>query len=313
MTDGRAILEVVEPGLLTTVQDLGRPDAVALGVPVGGACDSWSLRVANVLAGNDPNAAALEITLAGPTFRVTDDCRVGLAGADFEARVNGEPFEPGSGRVLRRGESLAFGAAQSGVRAYLAIHGGVDVPNVLGSASTCLVGGFGGLEGRPVRSGDIIRSRSSAPVDARIWRWPATESTHRPLRVLDGPHPSAFEELLATDWTVSARGDRQGIRLDGPPRFPDAAAAAELLSQGVVWGAIQVPPDGQPICLLADRQTVGGYPVVAVVISADLALLGQLCPAEPVHFAAVSPQEAVHALRDQEALFNSSRSRVAIT
>ena len=321
------MLEVVEPGLLTTIQDAGRPDAVGLGVPAGGACDPWSLRVANALGGNGPWAPAVEITLAGPTLRVLADCRVGLAGADLDARVQpgDQHFEPGTGRVLRHGETVVFGAATpgTGVRAYLALEGGIDVPQVLGSASTCLVGRFGGMDGRPLAPGDVVRGRSDVfRSEEREWTWvgafrPALEATNRPLRILPGPNASvlaggAFEQLLATEWMVSARGDRQGIRLDGPPLAVNPASA-EMLSQGVVWGAIQLPPDGQPICLLADRQTVGGYPVVAVVISADLPLLGQLGPADPVRFAPVSTDAAVQAQRDQEELFSSSTRRLAAT
>jgi biotin-dependent carboxylase-like uncharacterized protein len=308
------MLEVVEPGLLTTIQDAGRPDAVGLGVPCGGACDPWSLRVANALAGNEPWAPAIEVTVVGPTLRVLADCHIGLAGADLDVRIQpgDQRLEPGTSRVLRQGETVVFGAATpgAGVRAYLALSGGVDVPLVLGSASTCLVGRFGGMAGRPLMAGDVIRAGDGpSHGDSSLRRWhgetsPALAAPSRPLRVLPGPHADrlaggAFEQLLATEWTVSAHGDRQGIRLDGAP-LPVDDRAAEMLSQGVCWGAIQLPPDGQPICLLADRQTIGGYPVAAVVISADLPLLGQLGPTDGIRFVRVSMAETHDALLVQE-------------
>ncbi|HUG47019.1 MAG TPA: biotin-dependent carboxyltransferase family protein [Candidatus Limnocylindria bacterium] len=306
---------MIEPGLLTTVQDFGRPDFVDLGVPAGGACDGWSLAVANALAGNARDAAALELTLAGPSLRALDHCLLGLAGADLVARVveTGERVASGTSFTLAAGHTLAFAAAseRAGIRAYLAPAGGVDVPIVLGSASTCLVGGFGGLDGRPLSAGDVVRlgSRSTIENDNRLhWKGgpqPALEATRRPLRVLPGPHLyglplSSFERLLASEYRVSARGDRQGIVLEGPP-LPAAGRQSEMLSQGVPWGAIQLPPDGRPICLLADHGTVGGYPVVAVVISADLPLLGQLGPGDPLTFRQVSPADASTALRRQAA------------
>jgi biotin-dependent carboxylase-like uncharacterized protein len=310
------MLEVIEPGLLTTVQDLGRPDAVHLGVPVGGACDSWSLRAANALVGNEPQAAALELTLAGPTLAVRAGCWVGLAGTDLGARLLPDEvaFEPGTSRLLRAGQTLAFDVAggRAGVRAYLALAGGVDVPQVLGSRSTCLVGGFGGLAGRALVSGDLVRAGASS-VAGRARSWPAAgpqppiEAGRRPLRVLPGPHPARFaddslQRLTSSGYRVSPRADRQAIFLDGEPIFV-ADGGGPLLSHGVVWGAIQLPPDGRPICLLADHHTVGGYPVLAVVISADLPLLGQLGPADPVTFELVNVDAAQAALRDQALAF----------
>lgn len=318
------MLEIVDGGLLTTVQDLGRPAAVHLGVPHGGACDGWSLRVANALAGNEPDAAALEITLAGPTLRAVDDCLVGLAGADLGATVveSGERLEPGRALVLARGQTLAFGDARerAGVRAYLALAGGIDVPPVLGSGSTCLTGRFGGFAGRPLSAGDVITSRRRGAETARgERRWlggpqPASEACRRPIRVLPGPHLDkllgrAFERLVAAQYVVSGRGNRQGIVLDGPT-LALKQDAGSMLSQPLVWGAIQVPPDGRPICLLADHQTVGGYPVVAVVISADLPALGQLGPADPVRFSAVEIEQAELALQEQEQAWQAGLTRL---
>jgi biotin-dependent carboxylase-like uncharacterized protein len=308
------MLEVLEAGLLDTIQDFGRPEAAAWGVPRGGACDPWSLGVANALLGNKRDAPAVEITLTGPTLRARAACRVALAGADLAARLvePDTPLTPGSSIQLEEGQTLAFGAAseQQGIRAYLTLPTGVDVPRVLGSASTCLVGGFGGLAGRRLAVGDLLArvDRTAAGFQQAADRpagaggpWksafrPEIEHGLRALRVLPGPHAGrlgerALQRLVTAEYRVSPRGDRQAIVLDGP-----APASGErlgrLLSHGVTWGAIQLPPDGRPICLLADHQTVGGYPVLAVVITADLPALGQLGPGDSVRFRAVELAEA---------------------
>jgi antagonist of KipI len=303
------MLEVIEPGLLTTIQDAGRRDALDLGVPISGACDTWSLAVANALVGNDPNEAAIEMNVAGATFRVLEDCLLGFAGADME-----RSFDRGRGRFVRRGDTIAFGVERGlGVRTYLALAGGIDVPVVLGSRSTCLIGGFGGFEGRPLRAGDIIRSRTGSTWVQHDPRsdGPAmllgAEEPHT-IRVVPGPEPAALDTLLATTWRVGGRGDRQGIRLDGPPL---RGSLATMLSRGVTWGSIQVPPDGQPIVLLADHQTVGGYPVVAVVITADRPLIGQLGPADELRFVEVDIPTAQHALRQRAATFGRLVSSIS--
>jgi antagonist of KipI len=296
------LLEVVEPGLLTTVQGRGRPDAVDLGVPVGGACDPWSLAVANALVGNPPTNAALEMTLAGATFRVLEDCILAVAGADM-----GDGVPIGRSVQLRRGETIAFGAARagSGVRTYLAMGGSIDVPEVLGARSTCLVGGFGGLDGRTLRAGDVIRSREARrKVRERDWPGavgPLAGPLPHQVRVVRGPDADefagAYATMLDTGWTVSGRGDRQGIRLDGPALSPETPAT--MLSRGMTWGTVQLPPDGVPIILLADHQTVGGYPAIAVVISADRPLIGQLGPGDDFRFSEVSLAEGQRLLRAQ--------------
>jgi 5-oxoprolinase (ATP-hydrolysing) subunit C len=281
-----SVLEVVEPGLLSTVQGHGRSESAGLGVPVGGACDGWSLALANALLGNPVDAPALEMTMRGPVLKATDECWLALAGADMEAVVDGQPVGRETPVRLRAGQRLELGAARhgSGVRAYMALPGGIDVPEVLGSASTCLIGGFGGVEGRALRSGDRLSARLVGP--SVIGRWNAVGGkVERTLRVVPGPHveqlPGAFEALLAAGFAVGGRADRQGIRLEGPP-LP--AATGSILSQPMAWGAVQLPPDGRPIVLLADHQTVGGYPVVAVVVGADLPRLGQLGPGDEVRF-----------------------------
>ena len=309
---GPALLEVRSPGLLSTVQDAGRPDAAHLGVPRSGACDLLALAAANLLIGNEPHAAALEISLLGPELVVLERCRVGVAGADFEAIVvdSGRRVSSGTSVSLEPGDTLRFGAALDGARGYLALSGGIDVPYVLGSASTAPVGGFGGFGGRPLAAGDRLAARSAADMgpDERQWPGPGPGSgvvagdRPRTVRVMPGPHadvagPDAFEHLISRIWDVGPQSDRMGIRLDGPPLGASAAGMSELVSGGMTWGAVQLPPGGRPIVLLADGPTVGGYPVVAVVASVDLPILGQLCAGDQLRLMAVTLDEAREALR----------------
>lgn len=310
------MLEVLETGLLDTIQDAGRPDLAPLGVPPGGACDPWGLAVANALAGNAPDAPALEMTVAGPSLLAQAACVVALAGADLGGRLVGEgrPLAPGTAHLVRAGDRLVFaGGDGGGARAYLALAGGIDVPRVLGSASTCLAGGFGGIEGRPLRAGDRLVPARAGDLSAAGRRWPAAvplgpphdPDLASPVRVVPGPHadrfaPGTLETLLATAWEVDPRSDRTGLRLTGPP-LP-GADTGELVSLPMTWGAVQVPPDGRPIVLLADHPTVGGYPVLAVAVRADRPLLGQLCPGDPVRFELTSIDRARTAARAEHAL-----------
>jgi antagonist of KipI len=292
------MIEILDTGLLTTIQDLGRAGLGYLGVPPGGAADPWSLRVANLLAGNAPDAAALEVTAAGPRLRSDESLVVGLAGADLRATVDGVALAPGQSAALPPGAVLHLpGPAAKGLRGYVAIAGRVDVPVVLGSRSTCLPGGFGGLEGRPIRDGDRLRvgrARASGPGAGATWPGLATTASDTDedgstlLRCLPGP---AGAQLIAgRAWTVSASSDRVGVRLE---RGDSATTPAEALaSHGLVPGAVQVPPDGRPIILGVDHQTTGGYPVAAIVIAADLAAIGQLSPGQTVSFVTVTPEEA---------------------
>jgi biotin-dependent carboxylase-like uncharacterized protein len=311
MTDAD-VLEVVDGGLLTSIQDRGRPDWAGWGVPHGGACDPWSLAVANVGCGNRPDAPALELTLVPPTLRVLRPATLGLAGADLGLRLRRgrteRPFLPGSAAHVLEGDVLVPGPPSgSGARAYLAVAGGFAVPLVLGSASTALGAGFGGLEGRALRAGDRLAS-GLAPGDARHLAPHAvppitehsTSVSSDVLAVLPGPFPDRLAEavrraFLDATWRVGAASDRMGLRLDGPPL--DMPDDREIPSHGVTWGTVQVPPDGRPIVLLADHQPTGGYPVIAVVIAAERPRLGQLRPGAEIRFAETTPADAVEALR----------------
>ncbi|HEU4919055.1 MAG TPA: biotin-dependent carboxyltransferase family protein [Candidatus Limnocylindrales bacterium] len=319
------MIEVVEGGLLTTVQDAGRPDWTHLGVPIGGACDRWSLAVANMLVGNEPGAAAVEMTIAGPVLALRSRMVVGLAGADLDCVVapRGRRLEPGRSHRLEPGWTISFPGSSGptdgdppGARAYLAVPGGFDVPPVLGSRSTALAGAFGGLEGRFLRAGDLLgpADPASPAIGPRVW--PALDGDPfrvdpvSPIRVLRGP-ADGIEALLAGSWRVAAESDRVGLRLEGatldgtPNAIPGdgggGAGEGRMASHGVVFGAVQVPADGRPIVLLADHQTTGGYPVPAVVASVDRPRLGQLRPGSRVSFVEIGEAEAVAALAAQRA------------
>jgi urea carboxylase len=314
------VLEVIEPGALSTIQDGGRLGYLDQGVPRSGAADGWSLGVANLLLGNRAHAAVLEMTLLGPAFAVRSTGTVAIAGADFGAEIpeEGRTLAPGGSYLVRAGTTLRFGAARSGVRGYLALPGGIDVAVVLDSASTCLAGGFGGIDGRPLRGGDVlVPSRTTAGPGAGR-RWPVAgfdpldDAAIRVVSVpdADGVHAAVMERLLGAAWTISARSDRTGVRLEGSPLPTDRRAGA-LVSRGVVPGALQVPPDGWPIVLLADGPTVGGYPVPAVVASTDLARLAQRPTGAEVRFAAISVQEAQMAWRRHAAELATVGDRLA--
>jgi biotin-dependent carboxylase-like uncharacterized protein len=287
-------IEIIEPGMLSSVQDpLGRPAWRHLGVPVGGAADRWSARLANRLVGNADDAALLEMTVAGPTVRFGAPARVAVTGG-LDAWVDGVPLAAASAHDVRAGALLRVGSG-AGARGYLAFGGGLSVERVLGSASTDLRTGFGGFHGRPLRSGDLLEVGSASGAAFR-WTgsWPAG-----PIRIVAGPHAERIPADALTDaaWRVGMEADRTGVRLDGPAL---ATAAPEVPSMGLADGAIQVPPDGRPILMLADRPVTGGYPVPAVVIGADIGRAAQLRPGDEVRFVSVSMEEARGALRRAE-------------
>jgi antagonist of KipI len=310
------MLEILEPGLLTTVQDRGRPGLGHLGVPVSGACDPVALAAANVAVGNEPSAAALEVTLVGPRLRALAPTVVALGGADLGARiVGGRHVPPGACVRLGSGDVLELPgpvAGERGCRAYLALPGGIDVPEVLGSRSTCLVAAFGGLDGRALVAGDLVRPSRAQP--SALAHLHGAASTHpvaqlprfgggpEPIRVLPGPDDQAgvaIRELVGREWTVAAASDRMGLRLDGEPLA--TLDDGSTLTHGVGWGSVQLPPGGRPIVLLADHQPTGGYPVVAVAILADRPALGQLAPGARVRFEPTTVEAAREALRVQRA------------
>jgi antagonist of KipI len=305
---------VLAPGLLTTVQDLGRPGYQALGVPVSGAMDPAALRLANLLVGNEDSAAGLEITLAGPTLRLRTDCLLAIAGAELIASAEGTELPPHRPFRLPAGAELTCGSTRGGCRAYVAFAGGVAVPEVLGSRSTYTRAGLGGVEGRALRAGDVVpigepgalsRSialallRQGAGVQigriALALRPPSLDGSPPVVRLLPGPHrprltADSVGRLYREPFRLSSRSDRMAYRLEGSPLRLDHSA--EILSAGVAWGTVQLPPDGNPLILMADRQTTGGYPRIGEVATVDLPLLAQLRPGELVRFRPCSIAEA---------------------
>jgi len=291
--------------MLTTVQDLGRRGYQGLGVPVAGPMDWYSHRLANQRIGNDPMAAALEVTLLGPELAAEGDVIVSVAGADFEMTVDGVGVRADEPVVIRSGGKLRFGTRGSGTRATLAVRGGFDLPVTLGSRATHLVSSIGPFGGRALRAGDRLPVSESAP---------SSEGRHgRPLnvpvggarvRVVPAAHRDRFTDeawstLLSSRFTVTPQSNRMGYRLDGP-RLTHSRGA-DILSEAMPLGALQVPSSGQPILLMADRQTTGGYPTIANVITADLPLAGQLAPGDWIEFETCSLDEAIAALRAREA------------
>ena len=305
------VFRVLKPGLLSTLQDLGRHGYQRLGVSPGGAMDAFALRLANRLVGNPNDSVSVEVTLAGAEFEVLRDCEVAVTGADLSAHLDSKPLACWENFFARTGQLLAFSQRRRGARVYLSVAGGFGAQNVLGSGSTDLRNGWGGLQGRRLQRGDELFIQLPARMDrCSLWavRPEALVEYHNPflLRVLECPHSELFgsetrQQFLAAEFTISADSNRMGYRLEGPRLgTPDR----ELISEAIPTGAIQVLPNGEALLLMADRQTVGGYPKIAVLISADLPKAAQLCPGHRVRFQEVSLPEAHRALVQQEKRLN---------
>jgi antagonist of KipI len=305
------VFRVHKPGLLSTLQDLGRHGYQRLGVSPGGAMDALALRLANRLVGNPDNSVSLEITLAGAELEVLRDCEVALAGADLSAHLDFRPVDCWENFFARTGELLGFSQRRRGARAYLSVAGGFVAQNVLGSGSTDLRNGWGGLQGRRLQRGDELFVQSTGRPD-RSSSWGVRPGVlaeyHNPflLRVLECPQSKLFEietrqHFFAAEFAISADSNRMGYRLEGPRLV---APERDLISEATPTGAIQVLPNGEALLLMADRQTVGGYPKIAVLISADLPKTAQLCPGHRVRFQEVSLPEAHRALVQQEMRLN---------
>ncbi|HWE64229.1 MAG TPA: 5-oxoprolinase subunit PxpB [Chloroflexota bacterium] len=303
---GAPALRVVRAGPLATVQDRGRSGLGALGYGTAGAMDHEALRIANALVGNDPDAAAIELTLDGGEFEAIGDLTIAIAGADLAPSIDEAPAPHARACALRAGMRLRFGARRTGLRAYLAVAGGIALPAVLGSRATDLVAQLGGLDGRALRTGDVLPIHmTGAPGSWALDQVPLPRAADElVVRVVWGPQDDWFDEATRQRFSdaafaVSARSDRTGLRLEGTPVMP--ARRVELSSEGVVPGAIQVPADGNPIVLLADGRSIGGYPKIATVISADLHRLGQVTAGTRLRFSPVTAAEAREAARAWEA------------
>lgn len=298
-------LLVIRPGMLTTVQDLGRWGYQHSGVPVAGPMDSYSHRLANQLVGNDPLVAALEITLIGPELEASEATTCVVQGARFDATVNGKSVDVTRPFVIPAGQRLRFGARRSGSRATVAVLGGFDLPTEFGSRATSLVSGIGPFNGRPLQAGDVLPVGISTGFPHVTRGRPLTMPEGGAIvRVMRGPHdsrftPVAIEHLFTARFTITPQSNRMGYRLQGPPLVH--SETADLLSDATPIGSLQVPSSGQPILLMADRQTTGGYPKIGTVIAADLSTAGQLVPGDWIEFRECTRADAIAALKAQEA------------
>lgn len=310
-------VKVLRPGLLTSIQDLGRYGYQKYGVIVSGGMDSYSLRLANVLVGNEENEGVLEISLAGPSLKLEKATLFTITGGDLSPTFNGEPVPLGRPVYLRQDGILQFGACKSGCRCYLSIAGGFAVPHVMGSKSTYLRAGIGGYQGRALREGDELTlnlpGKQASKFIEYLVKQPAAEGRcftttgwyvgreHIPapggavsIRIMAGSQFEQFSEtskqrFLQEEYQVTPQADRMGYRLSGPAL--QLTEQLEMISEAVVLGAVQVPPDGNPIILLADRQTAGGYPKIGQVAAVDIATVAQIKPGRKIRFVKVSIKE----------------------
>jgi antagonist of KipI len=305
------MMRVHAPGLLTTVQDLGRPGGGPLGISPAGAADPVALRLGNILLGNPPHAAALEMTLSGGAFEFEEPTLIALTGSDFGAACEGRRLELWRTHEIPAGGILQIGRTASGARCYLCVRGGFAVERWLGSASTHVLSGLGGFHGRPLRKGDalaIYPSRAGRPHKRIRPEVVAAVSPRRTLRVTRGPHSNWFEyatvrTFTSHRYTVTEDANRMGLRLAGPALA--TRGGGQMITEGVSLGAIQVPPAGQPIILFVDQQTTGGYPIVANIIAADLPSIGQLRPRDEIRFEMTSFEQARRLIIEQEMLLGS--------
>ena len=314
-------LKIIQPGMLSTIQDRGRYGYQRSGMPTAGAMDTFALRAANALLGNDDNAACIEITVLGPRIELLADTHVAVTGANVSPRLDGEPIPMWQAVPVSKGSRLEFRSPKDGMRAYLAVGGGIDVPQVMGSRATYMKAAIGGIEGRPLRAGDILNALASeatgSPNTLALSKEevPTYGSSHV-LRVVLGPQKQAFTQrgidtFINSTYAVSINSDRMGYRLEGEPI--EHTDGPDVISDGTPLGAIQVPGDGQPIILLADRGTTGGYTKIATVISSDLSKVAQAMPGHTVAFRSVSVEEAQAAYRAQEHLLRSIRNAAVPT
>lgn len=298
---------VIKPGMLSSFQDAGRHGHQPLGISVVGAMDQRAHRLANILVGNDAQTASLEITLTGPTLKFKEPCCIALSGADLSATLNGQTVALNRPLIVRPQDELAFGARKHGTRCYLAVHGGFALTPVLGSTSTYLRSHFGGWHGRALQKGDEIalarplKNKSLEAVAMELWAikiyLPAAiaDSSRQRIRVIKSAlwnefTPESCVALLTETFRVSPDSERMGYRLTGTPLL--MSKPRQLLSEATTFGTVQVPAGGQPIILMADRQTTGGYPKMAYVATVDLPLLAQLAPGDALKFEAITLERA---------------------
>lgn len=321
-------LKIVNPGLATTIQDLGRPGYFHLGIPMGGAMDRFALRCANMLVGNDEGAACLEAVFMGPQIEFTEEATVAVTGATLPIKVDGEVKEPWTSFVVTAGQTLSFDFLQSGARIYIAVSGGITTPAALGSRSTYPIGALGGVEGRAVQAGDALPTGGSKgpgagrSVPEALRRKPGNPASLRVLpglywhRLTDAAGAGFFED----EWTVAPEADRMGYRFKGgrPLEFVDreqpfgaGADPSNIVDGCYSYGSIQVPGGTEPIVLHRDAVSGGGYFTLGAVISADMDLIGQLQPHTPVKFERVDMAQALAARKDRKEMLEKIRQELA--
>ncbi len=321
-------LKIVNPGLATSIQDLGRPGYFHLGIPMGGAMDRYALRAANMLVGNDEGAACLEAVFLGPVIEFTEDATVAVTGATLPIKVDGDYKEPWTSFTVKAGQTLSFEFLKAGARIYIAISGGITTPIALGSRSTYPIGALGGIEGRAIKAGDELPTGGSqGPGDGRSVPDALRRTPENParLRVLPGLYWHRLTEAAGAgffedEWTVAPEADRMGYRFKGgrPLEFvareqPFGAGAdpSNIVDGGYSYGSIQVPGGTEPIVLHRDAVSGGGYFTLGAVISADMDLIGQLQPHTSVRFERVDMQQALAARKDRQAMLGQLRQRLS--
>lgn len=306
-------LEIVQPGLMTTVQDRGRTGYYHLGVPQGGALDQYSYELANALVGNTGGEAVLECAYLGPELIARGDVHIAITGAPVEVRVNGDAREMWTRIALSAGDRLSFGVVTAGMRFFIAVAGGIDVPEVLGSRSTYLTGRFGGFEGRKLEAGDVVGTGEAGPLpgnDAVPEAFRPEFAAQQVVRIVLGPYDHRLSEaglaaLTEEEWTLTPVADRMGLRYDGPgvswrertQPFGAGSDPSNMVDAGYAVGSIQIPGGTQPIILHRDAVSGGGYATVGTVISADMDLVARATPGSTTRFLPVDDDEAVRARR----------------
>ncbi|MBQ5754569.1 MAG: biotin-dependent carboxyltransferase family protein, partial [Oscillospiraceae bacterium] len=309
-------MKVIKSGLQTSVQDLGRYNYQMFGVSPGGPMDKRSFLVANVLVGNEENAAALEMTMMGPTLEFEEATVFAVTGGDFSPRLNGTPIESYRAVAAKPGDKLSFGMLKTGCRGYIAFAGGIDVPEVLGSRSTLIRAQFGGHEGRPLKAGDrlkLMKETDTLPCMENRFTQPENFSAkENTLRVVLGPQDYRFTEkglatFLGTPYKVGMEFDRMGYRLAGEKI--EHVTDANIPSDGIAFGSVQVPGNGFPIIMAAERQPMGGYTKIANVISVDMPLLGQMKTGDTIHFEKVTMEQAQDLYLAERAMLEELRKK----
>ena len=306
----KPLFQVIKPGLLTTIQDMGRTGYQKYGVVVSGAMDGYSMQIANILVENQKDEAVLEITLMGPTLKVLEDTVIAICGGNLSPTVNGEKVPMWKSFLVEKEQVIEFGQPIEGSRAYLSVAGGFDIPLVMGSKSTFLKAEIGGLSGRAIEQDDIlygtVGSHSTVGRSLHFDEIPQYKREIN-LRVCLGPHLQAFPDssiktFLSSKYEITPQSDRMGYRLKGPKL--EHQTSADIISEAIPLGGIQVPANGEPIILMADRQTTGGYTRIATVISCDISLLAQALPGCYIHFIDVSVEESQQVYEKQANLLS---------